>query len=120
VNFRRNGNTDDCRGKCKTSRVHKILTFLLETTKQDKRGNTCRITASNLSEQQKHSIKKVVRLLGGNYTVKMGHRNTHLVVPFAAGDKYKGAIRFEVAPVTYDWLVNVARSGTWLSSLPLW
>ena len=70
-----------------------------------------RITASNLSQQEKDSVKGLSKLLGGQYTVKMGFRNTHLVVPFAAGDKYKGAVRFEVLPVTYRWLVDSAKTG---------
>ncbi len=71
----------------------------------------CRFCASNLDPQVKDSVKGLVKLLGGQYTIKMGHRNTHLVVPFAAGDKYRGAMRFEVAPITYKWLIDVAKSG---------
>lgn len=69
------------------------------------------MTASNLEEAEKVRVKTVVKLLGGHYTLKMSVTNTHLVVPFAAGQKFHGSKRFGVTPVTCAWLMDVARSG---------
>ena len=71
----------------------------------------CRLTASNLTPEEKDSVKRVVNILGGQYSVKMGFSNTHLIVPYAAGDKYEGAVRYNVQPVTCNWIIDVARAG---------
>lgn len=70
-----------------------------------------RVTASNLTPEEKDSVKRIVMILGGQYTIKMGHKNSHLIVPFAAGEKFEGAIRYKVVPVTSSWLIDSARSG---------
>lgn len=77
----------------------------------------CRVTASGLEHEGKDSVKRIVNILGGHYTIKMSLKNTHLVVPYAAGEKYNGAVRFNVIPVTCQWLIDVARAGEMCSSL---
>lgn len=71
----------------------------------------CRVSVSSMSEQQKQSIKALVVLLGGRYTVKMGDFNTHLIVPFATGEKFKAAPARGVTPVTHHWLIAMAKQG---------
>ncbi len=71
----------------------------------------CSVTASNLGSEEKDSIKRIVNILGGQYTIRMGLKNSHLIVPFAAGEKYDGAVRFSVIPVTSSWLVDSAKAG---------
>lgn len=73
------------------------------------------MTASNLGPEEKDSIKRIVNILGGQYTIKMGFKNSHLVVPYAAGDKYDGAVRFNVIPITSSWLIDSAKAGTYCS-----
>ena len=77
----------------------------------------CRVSVSSMGEQQKMSIKALVVLLGGRYTVKMGDFNTHLIVPFATGEKFKAAGPRGVVPVTHHWLIALAKQGACVPSI---
>ena len=70
-----------------------------------------------MSEQQKMSMKALVMLLGGRYTVKMGDFNTHLIVPFATGVKFEAAPARGVTPVTHHWLIALAQQGACVPSV---
>ena len=64
-----------------------------------------------MQEDVKASVRTLTKLLGGTFTSNMTRRNTHLIVPCAAGDKYSAAAKFGVKPVTPDWLVSSALAG---------
>lgn len=53
----------------------------------------------------------LVKLLGGSFTTQLGSQNTHLIVQYAAGDKFKGAAQRNVVPVTLPWLLDTALKG---------
>ena len=57
------------------------------------------------------ALKELVTHLGGKYTHRMSHGNSHLVLQLAMGEKWRAAAKFGVLPVMPDWLVDSALAG---------
>lgn len=57
------------------------------------------------------AVKELVTHLGGKYTHKMSHANSHLILQLAMGDKWRATAKFGVLPVTPEWLVDSAFAG---------
>lgn len=58
------------------------------------------------------AIQRTIEIVGGKVSLEyMTSKDTHLIVPVAAGKKYRNAARFGVIPVTGDWLVASVTAG---------
>lgn len=70
------------------------------------------ISTSGYDEDVKSAIKFTVETIGGRFSAKnMSAKDTHLIVPFAHGEKYRHSERLGVTPVTAQWLVESVKSG---------
>ena len=70
-----------------------------------------RVVASSYEEEVKAALGQLVNVLGGEVSLRLSRRNTHLLVPFAVGDKYLGCADRGVTPVTMEWLLQSAQAG---------
>ncbi len=69
------------------------------------------MVASSYEEEVKAALGQLVNVLGGEVSLRLSRRNTHLLVPFAAGNKYLGCADRGVTPVTMEWLLQSAQAG---------
>ena len=70
-----------------------------------------RVVASSYEEEVKAALGQLVNVLGGEVSLRLSRRNTHLLVPSAAGNKYLGCADRGVTPVTMEWLLQSAQAG---------
>ena len=70
-----------------------------------------RVVASSYGEEVKAALGQLVNVLGGEVSLRLSRRNTHLLVPCAVGDKYLGCADRGVTPVTMEWLLQSAQAG---------
>ena len=70
------------------------------------------ISTSGYDDDIKSAIKFTVETIGGRFSAKnMSAKDTHLIVPFAHGEKYRHSDRLGVTAVTAQWLVETVKSG---------
>ena len=74
------------------------------------------VSTSGYDDDVKSAIKYTVETIGGHFSAKnMSAKDTHLIVPFAHGEKYRHSERLGVTPVTSQWLVDSVKAGRMLS-----
>jgi hypothetical protein len=73
------------------------------------------VSTSGYDDDVKSAIKHTVETIGGHFSAKnMSAKDTHLIVPFAHGEKYRHSERLGVTPVTSQWLVESVKAGRML------
>ena len=73
------------------------------------------VSTSGYDDDVKSAIKHTVETIGGHFSTKnMSSKDTHLIVPFAHGEKYRHSERLGVTPVTSQWLVESVKAGRML------
>lgn len=77
------------------------------------------IAISGYDKSIRSAIKHTVETIGGRVSLDcMSAKDTHLLVPYAHGEKYKHSERLGVKAVTTDWLVESVASGRILPEAP--
>lgn len=70
------------------------------------------VSTSGYDDDVKSAIKHTIETIGGRFSARnMSAKDTHLIVPFAHGEKYRHSERLGVTPVTSQWLVESVKSG---------
>ena len=70
------------------------------------------VAISGYDRPIRSAIKHTVETIGGKVSLDcMSAKDSHLLVPFAHGEKYKHSARLGVIPVTADWLVQSINAG---------
>ena len=70
------------------------------------------VSTSGYDDDIKLAIKHTVETIGGRFSAKnMSAKDSHLIVPFAHGEKYRHSERLGVIPVTSQWLVESVKAG---------
>ena len=64
-----------------------------------------------LSAELRDSVTLMLQTYGGHFLPTMTRKRTHLLLPYAHGDKYGLAMRSGVKPVTVAWLVDSCHEG---------
>jgi len=70
------------------------------------------VAISGYDRPIRSAIKHTVETIGGKVSLDcMSAKDSHLLVPYAHGEKYKHSSRLGVIPVTADWLVRSVEAG---------
>jgi len=70
------------------------------------------VAISGYDKPIRSAIKHTVETIGGKVSLDcMSAKDSHLLVPYAHGEKYKHSARLGVKPVTADWLVRSVEAG---------
>ena len=79
-----------------------------------KRATTMLICVSGYDGEDRSEIVRLLEAIGAIVSEGMKRRNTHLVLPWAEGQKYEYCQRWDVMPVTASWLFDSIAEGRML------
>ncbi|KZS16094.1 putative DNA topoisomerase 2-binding protein 1 [Daphnia magna] len=65
----------------------------------------CIVSASQISVEERESIKKIIRANGGQYSAKLERGKTNIVIiPSAEGEKYRHARQWKILCLKPEWI----------------